>query len=135
MKPVYILIFSVLFISSCNRINEYSVESNSGVNLEKCRVDLRNLSISREPIPVFYKNTIRNINTEYGENDWLFNYNDSLYANFRHFITNRHDRFKYRFNYIRRSNVFYIEYEIKGKNIEYFEKGRLTMSTTLNKPR
>ena len=54
------------------------------------------------------------IPNEYGENEWYFNYKDSVYAYFRHIKTNRNDGHNYSYNFIKSDGKIQVEINIDG---------------------
>lgn len=77
---------------------------------------------------IFDENLTYDIPNEYGENDWHFNYKDSLYGYFRHFKTNRNDNHYYKFHFFQKGNKIFAAIEIKGVSKEL-----KTISFTKNK--
>jgi hypothetical protein len=64
-----------------------------------------------------YKNKKgKTIKNEYGENDFLITYNDSLYFEFRQFKTNWHNQHSYSFSFTKEKASHFIEVNIKGEN-------------------
>lgn len=51
---------------------------------------------------------------EYGENDFLITYADSLYVAFRHYKLNRRDQHDYEFDFNLQNDTVYLKTNIKG---------------------
>jgi len=65
---------------------------------------------------IFSNSKSKKIINEYGENDFLITYNDSLYFEFRQFKTNWHNQHSYTFNFIKENESYFVEIKIKGEN-------------------
>lgn len=52
--------------------------------------------------------------TDFGENDWLFTYDDSLKARYRFIKTNRHDHHDYTFRFVKENGAVYVIARVEG---------------------
>ena len=66
--------------------------------------------------PIYLNGTSKSITNEYGENDFLVTYNDSLYFAFRQFKTNRRNNHLHRFTISREQESYFVQVNIRGKD-------------------
>ncbi len=57
---------------------------------------------------------------EYGENDFLINYDDNYYYSFRHFKLNRRHQHDYNFHFYQIKNKIYVQVNIIGRDAMAF---------------
>lgn len=58
----------------------------------------------------------KRIKTDYGENDFLINYENKYYYKFRHFIENNNFQHDYYFRLSKREEKIYVDVHIEGPN-------------------
>ncbi len=106
-----ILVFTLI---SCEKENSLKLNCVPPLKKEDFKIELQVLG-SQQPIThVFDGKNQQEIVNEYGENDWRINWKDSLFADFRHFKTNRNDKHDYEFNFYTKHNLIYGDVTIKG---------------------
>jgi hypothetical protein len=74
------------------------------------------LTCDNSKTTIFEKGLKSIVPNEYGENDWLISYKDSLFVEFRHFKTNRNSNHKYNCRFYKKQNTLYCDIDIIGSN-------------------
>ena len=125
-----LMIFFILFIGCSKKTNQITVITKDGLLNDK--VEIRNglTSINREnDLDLFSRNlkTIfigsdkENLETNFGENDFLIIYDDAYYYSFRHFIftdfissyPKGHD---YKFEFFKQNDSIFMSVKIAGEH-------------------
>lgn len=123
-----ILLLTSLFLFACTNKNEIELDFSKPLQKEDFKIEIQILGSDVNRKVIFDGNLTYDIPNEYGENDWRFNYKDSLYGYFRHFKTNRNDKHNYRFHFFQKGNNIFAAIEINGVSNEL-----KTISFTKNK--
>ena len=115
MKKIkYTLLISILLIMGCSRENSIELSCLPPLYKKDFKIELQVLGSNKSKIKIFDGNTQREVMSGYGENDWNISYRDSLFANFRHIITNRNDRHIYKFNFYVKNSIVFADINIQG---------------------
>jgi hypothetical protein len=115
MKKINKLVF-LLFITlfSCGEKNSLELKFLEPLNKLDFKIEMEALGSDTPKALIYDGNKEYEISNEYGENEWYFNYKDSIYAHFRHIKTNRNDIHKYNYNFIKRNGKIQVEINIDG---------------------
>jgi len=115
MKKITQLVF-LLFITlfSCGKRNSLELKFSEPLNKLDFKIEMEALGSNTPKALIYYGNKEYKIPNEYGENEWYFNYKDSIYAYFRHIKTNRNDSHTYNYNFIKRNGKIQVEINIDG---------------------
>ena len=94
-KYVFLIISFISLVGCSKNDNQIIVETNDGLSIDKVEIRKGFTSINRvndfklfstDLKTVFNGNDKGNLETDFGENDFLVIYDDSYYYSFRHFI-------------------------------------------------
>lgn len=132
MKNLFtILVISIVGLSCSSLLNRNTikVESSSDVSINNIKIEhgISATTINRTSDELLFKNRDRydiiyvngktkTLKNEYGENDFLITYKDSLYLAFRQFKTNRRNNHSYKFKFTKENEKYFLEVHIKGEN-------------------
>ena len=131
-KIITLVSVLTLICYSCIGIHERNivvVKADAAIDLAKIKIEhyKRDTSI-RNYTDAFYlknrdnnstvyeKGTISQVPNNYGENDFLVTYKDSLYVHFRQFKTNRQNQHTYHFSFTKEKSSYFVAIDITGKN-------------------
>jgi hypothetical protein len=123
-----LLLKTILFLYACTNKNEMELDFSNPLKKEDFKIEIQILGSDVNRKVIYDGNIIYDIPNEYGENDWHFNYKDSLYGYFRHFKNNRNDKHNYTFHFFQKENNIFAEIKINGASKEL-----KTISFTKNK--
>ncbi|HEY1054634.1 MAG TPA: hypothetical protein VGE24_05845, partial [Emticicia sp.] len=101
----YLLFFLGVCLNSCQN-NEINVEA---VGMESSKVKIVLLTIANQSGDIIYNHSEQQVEIpqEYGENEWLITYSDSLCTRFRHIKYNRNDKHSYHFRFFKTEGDIY----------------------------
>ena len=125
----FLIISFILLIGCSKNDNQIIVETNDGLSIDKVEIRKGFTSINRENDlelfstnlkTVFNGNDKGNLETDFGENDFLVIYDDSYYYSFRHFIytdfkSSYPEGHEYNFEFFRRNDSIFMAVDIKGQ--------------------
>lgn len=123
-----LLLTTTLFLFACTSENKLELDFSNPLKKEDFKIEIQILGSDVNRKVVYDGDRTYDIPNEYGENDWHFNYKDSLYGYFRHFKSNRNDKHNYKFHFFKRENNVFVEIKINGVSNEL-----KTISFTKNK--
>lgn len=123
-----LLLKTILFLYACTNKNEMELDFSNPLKKEDFKIEIQILGSDVNRKVIYDGNIIYDIPNEYGENEWHFNYKDSLYGYFRHFKSNRNDKHNYTFHFFQKENNVFAEIKINGVSNEL-----KTISFTKNK--
>lgn len=109
-----IILISFFSFFGCKKQNELIINSTPPLQNADFKIEMHILGSSKPKTKIFDGKMKYEVLNGYGENDWLFNYKDSLYASFRHFKTNRNDKHKYNINFFTKNDVIYANVSVNG---------------------
>lgn len=113
-----LLLTTTLFLFACTSKNEMELDFSNPLKKEDFEIEIQILGSDVNRKVIYDGNVIYDVPNEYGENDWHFNYKDSLYAYFRHFKSNRNDKHNYTFRFFQKENNVFAEIQIDGVSNE-----------------
>jgi hypothetical protein len=106
-----LLLKTILFLYACTNKNEMELDFSNPLKKEDFKIEIQILGSDVNRKVIYDGNIIYDIPNEYGENEWHFNYKDSLYGYFRHFKSNRNDKHNYTFHFFQKENVLQLPVE------------------------
>jgi len=112
INKLLFLLFITLF--SCGKKNSLELQFSEPLNKLDFEIEMKALGSNTPKTLIYDGNKQYNIPSEYGENEWYFNYKDSSYAYFRHIKTNRNDSHNYNYNFIKKDGKIQVEISIDG---------------------
>lgn len=130
MIKIGFLALTLIAITGCrNNNNNIYIRTNGELSIDKVKVKNGFVSINRENDTELFSKNMKtvfngkdkgNLETIFGENDFLLIYDDKYYYSFRHFIETDfvHDFPKghdYNFNLYKRNDTIFCDADIKGE--------------------
>ncbi len=130
INNIYGLFILLTMLTSCRKNdNQINVSTKDGLKIENVEIKNGFVSINRENDSELFSNGMRtvfkgkdknNLETIFGENDFLVIYDDKFYYSFRHFIESDfvHDFPKghdYNFILYKRNDSIFCDVDIKGE--------------------
>ena len=115
MKKLFILVFlTFTAFSSCKKRNSLDLKFSETLDKLNFKIEMEVLGSDFSKVLIYDGNKQYTIQNGYGENEWYFNYKDSLFAYFRHIKTNRNDSHNYNYNFIEKNGKIQVEVQIDG---------------------
>lgn len=115
MKKLVILVFLIFSaFSSCEKRNNLELKFSETLDKSNFKIEMQVLGRDVSKVLIYDGNKQYTIQNGYGENEWYFNYKDSLLGYFRHLKTNRNDCHNYNYNFIEKNGKIQVEVHIDG---------------------
>lgn len=115
MKKLFLLVFLIFSaFSSCEKRNNLELKFSETLDKSNFKIEMEVLGNDFSKVLIYDGNKQYTIQNGYGENEWYFNYKDSLFAYFRHIKTNRNDSHNYNYNFIEKNGKIQVEVHING---------------------